>query len=143
MADFASTLNSVEKLNTSNYGSWSRECNITFSARNYRISSVDQTPHHQQMLKQQKGRRSKLERPCMLSLPTIKDEDKALFNKRQDYQKKRSSRPGRDKKNQHQRTQQQNKKAEGFNNRKMEKWYNYGKKGHYARTAGTGKLKVM
>uniref|UniRef100_M1AT89 Uncharacterized protein n=1 Tax=Solanum tuberosum TaxID=4113 RepID=M1AT89_SOLTU len=68
MADFASTLNSVEKLNTSNYGSWSRECIITFSAKNYGISSVDQTPHHQQMLKQQKGRRSKLERPCMLSL---------------------------------------------------------------------------
>ncbi|KAH0703207.1 hypothetical protein KY285_017485 [Solanum tuberosum] len=75
-----------------------------------------------------------LEKP--LSSLTIKDEDKALFSKRQAYQKreaKRSSRPGGDQENQHQRTQRQNKQEKCFNNRQMQKCYNCGKKGHYAR----------
>ncbi|KAH0632703.1 hypothetical protein KY284_035489 [Solanum tuberosum] len=75
-----------------------------------------------------------LEKP--LSSFTIEDEDKALFSKRQDYQKReaeKSSRPGGDQKNQHQKSQRQNKQAKGFNNRQMEKCYNCGKKGHYAR----------
>ncbi|KAG5598025.1 hypothetical protein H5410_039257 [Solanum commersonii] len=75
-----------------------------------------------------------LEKP--LSSLTIKDEDKALFSKRQAYQKReaeRSSRPGGDQENQHQRTQRQNKQAKGFNNRQMQKCCNCGKKGHYAR----------
>ncbi|KAH0670865.1 hypothetical protein KY285_025727 [Solanum tuberosum] len=51
-----------------------------------------------------------LEKP--LSSLTIKHEDKTLFTKRQDYQKteaEKSSRPGGDQKNQHQRSQRQNK----------------------------------
>jgi len=47
-----------------------------------------------------------LEKP--LSSLTIKDKDKTLFSKRQYYKKRegeRSSRPGGDQKNQHQRTQ--------------------------------------
>ncbi|KAG5598224.1 hypothetical protein H5410_029594, partial [Solanum commersonii] len=67
---------------------------------------------------------------------TIKGGDKALFSKRQAYQKReaqRSSRPGRDQENQHQRTQRQNKQAKGFNNRQMEKCYNCGNKGHYTK----------
>ncbi|KAG5589580.1 hypothetical protein H5410_040094 [Solanum commersonii] len=62
---------------------------------------------------------------------TIKDKDKALFSKRQTYQKReaeRSSQPMRDQENQHQRTQRQNKQAKGFNNRQMHKCYNCGKK---------------
>ncbi|KAG5616836.1 hypothetical protein H5410_016660, partial [Solanum commersonii] len=51
-----------------------------------------------------------LEKP--LSSLTIKDEDKALFTKRQADQKRQ---------------------VKGFNNRQMEKCYNCGKKGHYAR----------
>ncbi|KAH0645612.1 hypothetical protein KY290_034394 [Solanum tuberosum] len=71
-----------------------------------------------------------------LSSLTIKNGDEALFSKRQAYKKreaKRSSQPGGDQENQHQRTQRQNKQAKGFNNRQMQKCYNCGKKGHYAR----------
>ncbi|KAH0743105.1 hypothetical protein KY290_031098 [Solanum tuberosum] len=75
-----------------------------------------------------------LEKP--LSSLIINDEDKTLFTKRQAYQKreaKRSSLPVGDQKNQHQRTQRQNTQVKGFNNWQMEKCYNCGKKGHYAR----------
>ncbi|KAH0696279.1 hypothetical protein KY289_013761 [Solanum tuberosum] len=74
-----------------------------------------------------------LEKP--LSSLAIKDEDKALFTKRQDYKKKteKGSRSRGDQKNQHQRSQRQNKQAKGFYSRQMEKCYNCGKKGHYAR----------
>ncbi|KAH0738245.1 hypothetical protein KY290_036950 [Solanum tuberosum] len=75
-----------------------------------------------------------LEKP--LSSLTINDEDKTLFSKRHDYKKReveRSSRPRGDQKNQHQRSQRQNKQAKGFNTQQMEKCYNCGKKGHYDR----------
>ncbi|KAG5586977.1 hypothetical protein H5410_047411 [Solanum commersonii] len=68
MTAFASTLNSVEKLNARTTDHGERVCNITFLAMNYGISSMDQTPYHQQMLKQQKGEWSKLERPRLFSL---------------------------------------------------------------------------
>ncbi|KAG5609995.1 hypothetical protein H5410_021276 [Solanum commersonii] len=45
----------------------------------------------------------------------------------------RSSRPRGDQKHQHQRSQQQNKQAQGFTNRQMEKCYDCGKKGHNTR----------
>ncbi|KAH0636528.1 hypothetical protein KY289_036443 [Solanum tuberosum] len=75
-----------------------------------------------------------LEKP--LSSLTINDEDKTLFSKRHDYKKReveRSSRPRGDQKNQHQRSQRQNKQVKGFNTQQMEKCYNCGKKGHYDR----------
>ncbi|KAG5579440.1 hypothetical protein H5410_050067 [Solanum commersonii] len=67
MVDFASTLNSIEKLNEATMNHGVRECNITFLAKKKGMSPVDQTPHHQQMLKQQKGGRPKLEMPCVFS----------------------------------------------------------------------------
>ncbi|KAG5632018.1 hypothetical protein H5410_003735, partial [Solanum commersonii] len=45
----------------------------------------------------------------------------------------RSSRKGGDQKNQHQRTQQQNKQVKDFNKQQMEKCYNFGKKRHYTK----------
>ncbi|KAH0718192.1 hypothetical protein KY285_014223 [Solanum tuberosum] len=75
-----------------------------------------------------------LEKP--LSSLTIKDEDKALFSKMQAYKKReadRSSQPGGDQENQHQRIHRQNRQAKNFNNRQMQMCYNCGKKGHYMR----------
>ncbi|KAG5579531.1 hypothetical protein H5410_050158 [Solanum commersonii] len=64
----ANALRSSTQATTATTDHGARECNINLSAKNYGISSVDQTPYHQQMLKQQKCGRSKLERPCVLSL---------------------------------------------------------------------------
>ena len=62
MTDFTSTFNSVKKLNTNNHRSWSTKMKYYFHAQElWDIIKWIKHPHHQQMLKQQKVRRLKMD----------------------------------------------------------------------------------